>query len=238
MEVKPKQQPCKVLSSKPESQSAPVSPEYLQQLRPGFPGTCWDRSWCCRLPLSPAVSRSATQPQGICRAFSLGLGWPQVSSKIRFPTGGSDGEYEGCAILRLLLCYLDDLLEAKVERSSWDSSSSPCDPKERVVLSPLLGEGSALPTLGPCGRWNQAMEEIRAGETTGGAGSRRALFLPADGAGLAWEEQAAGAGGPPASSHTCSSPRRSFSCPGGVSPFLQEVFLLSSAGWRIHPKAR
>lgn len=78
--------------------------------------------------------------------------------------------------------------------------------------------------LWPLGRQNEAMEGICAGEDPGRTESLQAevggstLFLPADGVGLAWGEWAVGAGGPPASTHACPSPRGSFSCTG---PALQ-----------------
>ena len=96
------------------------------------------------IPLCHAASGDL---QGIFTEARLTTSW-----EIRFPTSRSDGEYALCTILNFLLSNLDDMLEAKVEGSSWEGSSSSSDPRERVVLPPLLGEGLALPTLGPCGR--------------------------------------------------------------------------------------
>lgn len=47
-----------------------------------------------------------------------------------------------------LICNFGDILEAKIEGSSWESR----DTKIRVVLPPVSGEGSALLSLGTCGR--------------------------------------------------------------------------------------
>lgn len=63
---------------------------------------------------------------------------------------------------------------------------------------------------GNLGWWNRRRSWLPADKNDVGSS---ALFLPADGAGLAWEEGAAGAGGPSASIHACPSPRRSFSGP-------------------------
>lgn len=61
---------------------------------------------------------------------------------------------------------------------------------------------------GNLGWWNCRRIWIPADKNDVGSST---LFLPADGAGLAWEEGAAG--GPSASKHACPSPRRSFSGP-------------------------
>lgn len=95
---------------------------------------------------------------------------------------------------------------AKIEANSWESR----DPKIRVVLSPVSGGGCARLSLGTCADEMKTWRESGLGRRTEGAGSRRAngsgsaLFLPADGAGLAREGQAIGVGGLPASIHACS----------------------------------
>lgn len=109
MEVKPKQQPCKVLSSKPESQSAPVSPEYLSRyalVSRALAEAGADAAVSRCLQQYPALPRSLG---GFAGHFHRGLADHKWAAKSGYPpvdqTVNTKGaQYFICSFVTLMSC--------------------------------------------------------------------------------------------------------------------------------------